>query len=133
MVPFLWLLVIIVMVTTTSSNLSTTQAFSLTTTATTMKQTRSSSTSLLSSSSSSHDNDQKNQEDIEIYDVIVVGAGLAGICLSYYLKEANLSYRVLESRTTSGGMWDELNYPGLRTRYIRILCNGYQFHPLTFD
>ena len=64
------------------------------------------------------------------WDVIIVGAGLAGICLSYHFKQQpTLRFLVLESRKDVGGMWDEFNFPGLRTDTPAPLYQ-YSFHPL---
>ena len=44
--------------------------------------------------------------------VIVIGAGLSGICAAIRLKEAGYSYEVLEKNNEVGGTWFENVYPG---------------------
>ncbi|MGV9711592.1 flavin-containing monooxygenase [Gordonia sp. NPDC003424] len=53
----------------------------------------------------------------DIYDVIIIGAGLSGIDAAYRLREENpaLRYLVLERRERIGGTWDLFRYPGIRS------------------
>ena len=53
----------------------------------------------------------------EFVDVLIVGAGLAGIGSACQLrrKSPELSFTVLESRAVSGGTWDLFRYPGIRS------------------
>ncbi|KAF2167429.1 hypothetical protein M409DRAFT_22238 [Zasmidium cellare ATCC 36951] len=55
--------------------------------------------------------------DTTDYDVVIVGAGISGICFAYRLQERNphLRYCVLESRDDIGGTWSFFKYPGLRS------------------
>ncbi len=48
------------------------------------------------------------------YDVIIVGAGLAGINFAYRLQERNpeLTYCIVEGRHEVGGTWSLFKYPG---------------------
>ena len=48
------------------------------------------------------------------YDVIVIGAGLAGMCQLYRLRELGLSSLVLEAGGDIGGTWYWNRYPGAR-------------------
>ena len=49
-------------------------------------------------------------------DVVIIGAGIAGIASAYYLQKnfPNLSYRIIESRNSVGGTWDQMRFPGVR-------------------
>ncbi|MFW0793399.1 NAD(P)/FAD-dependent oxidoreductase [Gordonia sp. CPCC 205515] len=53
----------------------------------------------------------------DIYDVIIIGAGLSGIDAAYRLREENpaLRYLILERRERIGGTWDLFRYPGIRS------------------
>ena len=48
------------------------------------------------------------------YDVIVIGAGIAGLYQLYKLRELGLNVRVLEAGTGVGGTWYWNRYPGAR-------------------
>lgn len=45
-------------------------------------------------------------------DVLIVGAGLMGICLTHMLREAGIPVRVVERHADLGGTWHENRYPG---------------------
>ena len=51
------------------------------------------------------------------FDVVVVGAGLSGICAGYHLQTRcpGKTYTILEGRTEIGGTWDLFRYPGIRS------------------
>jgi len=53
----------------------------------------------------------------EVYDVVIVGAGISGINASYRVQTElpGSKYVVLESRGGIGGTWDFFKYPGLRS------------------
>ena len=63
-------------------------------------------------------------------DVIVVGAGLSGICAASLLKEKRPDDRVivLEARDAIGGTWDLFRYPGIRSD-SDMHTLGYSFRP----
>ena len=48
------------------------------------------------------------------YDVVVVGAGMAGLYALYKLRELGLSVRVYEAGSGVGGTWFWNRYPGAR-------------------
>ncbi|HSG90626.1 MAG TPA: NAD(P)/FAD-dependent oxidoreductase [Pseudomonadales bacterium] len=49
--------------------------------------------------------------DAENFSVIVVGAGMSGLCIAAKLQEAGVAYRVLEKNEAVGGTWFENSYP----------------------
>ena len=49
------------------------------------------------------------------YDVIAVGAGFAGISLSYHLREAGFNVKVFDRASDVGGTWAWNKYPGAAT------------------
>jgi cation diffusion facilitator CzcD-associated flavoprotein CzcO len=66
----------------------------------------------------------------EHVDVLIVGAGLSGICAAYYLQTRcpTKSYAILEGRSAIGGTWDLFRYPGVRSDSdMYTLC--YTFRP----
>jgi 4-hydroxyacetophenone monooxygenase len=44
--------------------------------------------------------------------VVIVGAGLAGLCMGIKLREAGIPFVILEKNTEVGGTWYENSYPG---------------------
>jgi monooxygenase len=74
--------------------------------------------------------EQKHTTAIEHLDVLIVGAGLSGICTAYYLHTRcpQKRYALLEGRQAIGGTWDLFRYPGVRSDSdMRTL--GYSFRP----
>ncbi|MDR1998829.1 MAG: NAD(P)-binding protein, partial [Frankiaceae bacterium] len=51
--------------------------------------------------------------DVDV-DVVVVGAGIAGMYLLHKLRGAGLSHRVFEAGDDVGGTWYWNRYPGAR-------------------
>ena len=50
----------------------------------------------------------------EIYDVIILGAGISGLGSAYnLLRNKNSSFLILEKSEGVGGTWRENTYPGL--------------------
>jgi monooxygenase len=51
------------------------------------------------------------------YDVIIVGAGISGVCAAYHLQRTlpGKSFVILEAREAIGGTWDLFRYPGVRS------------------
>ena len=48
------------------------------------------------------------------YDVLIIGAGIAGMYMLHRLREIGLTTRVLEAGTDVGGTWYWNRYPGAR-------------------
>ena len=61
--------------------------------------------------------------------VIIVGAGLAGICASYYLLKNNIPHLILEKSSQIGGIWSSMCWPGIRCD-TEIINYSYSFRPL---
>ena len=60
-------------------------------------------------------NAEHSSSHIELdYDVIIVGAGIAGLYQLYQLRKMGLKVRVFESGTDVGGTWYWNRYPGAR-------------------
>ena len=64
------------------------------------------------------------------YDVLIIGAGLSGVGAAYYMKQANLTFKVLEKRKDLGGTWDFFKYPGFRND-SSMFTFAFAFHPWT--
>ncbi len=44
--------------------------------------------------------------------VIIIGAGMSGICMAIKLKKAKINFVILEKSSGLGGTWRDNNYPG---------------------
>jgi len=66
----------------------------------------------------------------EHLDVLIVGAGISGICTAYYLQTQcpQKKFVLLESRAALGGTWDLFRYPGIRSD-SDLYTFGYSFRP----
>jgi cation diffusion facilitator CzcD-associated flavoprotein CzcO len=66
----------------------------------------------------------------EPLDVLIVGAGLSGICAAYYMQTRCPAkrYTILEARQALGGTWDLFRYPGVRSD-SDMYTLGYSFRP----
>jgi monooxygenase len=66
----------------------------------------------------------------EHFDVLVVGAGISGICAGYHLQTTcpGRTYAILEARSDIGGTWDLFRYPGIRSD-SDMYTLGYSFKP----
>ncbi len=64
---------------------------------------------------------------IESVDVIIVGAGLAGIGAARHLQDKcpDRSYLILEEREAMGGTWDLYRYPGIRSDLGSVSLPGH--------
>jgi cyclohexanone monooxygenase len=55
-----------------------------------------------------------NAENAEAYDVVVVGAGFAGMYMLHQLRKQGFSVRIYEQGGDVGGTWYWNRYPGAR-------------------
>jgi cation diffusion facilitator CzcD-associated flavoprotein CzcO len=65
-------------------------------------------------------------------EVIVIGAGVTGIGVSYYLSKANIPHLVLEKSQELGGIWSSQRWPGIRCDSL-IVKYSYSFRPFLSD
>ena len=65
-----------------------------------------------------------------IYDVLIIGAGISGIGMAYWLQEKcpQKSFALLEARDVLGGTWSLFQYPGVRSD-SDMFTFGYRFKP----
>ena len=73
---------------------------------------------------------EKKHTTSEHLDVLIVGAGISGICMAYYLQTRcpQKRFTLLEGRQASGGTWDLFQYPGVRSD-SDMYTLGYSFRP----
>jgi monooxygenase len=66
----------------------------------------------------------------EHVDVLIVGAGLSGICAGYHVqaKCPGKTFAILEARGAIGGTWDLFRYPGIRSD-SDMYTLGFRFRP----
>ncbi|MEO0617472.1 MAG: NAD(P)/FAD-dependent oxidoreductase [Pseudomonadota bacterium] len=64
------------------------------------------------------------------HDIVIVGAGLSGICAAWHLTRARPAddIAILEARDAMGGTWDLFRYPGIRSD-SDMPTLGFQFRP----
>jgi len=74
--------------------------------------------------------EKQNTPTSEHLDVLIVGAGISGICMAYYLQTRcpQKQFTLLEAREASGGTWDLFQYPGVRSD-SDMYTLGYSFRP----
>ena len=70
------------------------------------------------------------EQQIEHFDVLIVGAGISGVGGAYHLVDQmpGTSFVVLESQETFGGTWTTHKYPGIRSD-SDLHTFGYRFKP----
>jgi monooxygenase len=59
---------------------------------------------------------------------IIIGAGVTGIAMSYYLTKKNIDHIILEKAEDVGGIWSAQNWPGMRPD-TEINSYAYSFRP----
>lgn len=66
----------------------------------------------------------------EVFDFIIIGAGLSGIDAAYRLKTElpQCSFAILEARDKIGGTWSFFKFPGLRSD-SQLTCFGFPWRP----
>ncbi|KAK6339990.1 hypothetical protein TWF730_001767 [Orbilia blumenaviensis] len=66
----------------------------------------------------------------EMFDIVIVGAGLAGVGAAYRVQTMlpNKRFTVLEARGQIGGTWDLFKYPGIRSD-SDLTTYGFPFAP----
>ena len=67
-------------------------------------------------------------EKRQAFHVVIIGSGMSGILAAYRLKEAGISYTVIEKNADVGGTWYENTYPGCRVDNPNHLYS-YSFRP----
>src|SRR3954454_3022233 len=67
---------------------------------------------------------------VEHVDVLIVGAGVAGIGAAYHIRERfpDRTFVVLDAQETRGGTWWTHRYPGVRSD-SDLFTYGYRFKP----
>jgi monooxygenase len=62
--------------------------------------------------------------------VLIVGAGISGIGVAYYLRkhQPHKTFAILEARSAAGGTWDLFRYPGVRSD-SDLHTFSYEFKP----
>lgn len=58
--------------------------------------------------------EQPAAEALESFHVVVIGAGLGGVCAGVRLGQAGIPYTIYEKNPAVGGTWYENDYPNLR-------------------
>lgn len=66
----------------------------------------------------------------KVHDIIIIGAGISGIGVAYWLKKKcrSKTFVMLESRGDIGGTWSLFKYPGIRSD-SDMFTFGYRFKP----
>jgi len=74
--------------------------------------------------------DPGDNQPLEHFDVLIVGAGLSGIGAACHLKNRcpGKTFTIFEARAAIGGTWDLFRYPGIRSD-SDMFTLGYSFRP----
>ncbi|GAP89400.1 putative flavin-containing monooxygenase-like protein [Rosellinia necatrix] len=78
--------------------------------------------------------ESQNGEEVEVFDVLIVGAGVSGINTAYRLQTQlpNATFTILEGRGNIGGTWDLFRYPGIRSD-SDLFTYGFQWEPWPYE
>ena len=74
-------------------------------------------------------------EEIDVpegFEVLIVGAGVSGICAGVNLRRAGVPFTIIEKREAVGGVWLENQYPGAGVDTPNHLYS-YSFAPYDFS
>jgi cation diffusion facilitator CzcD-associated flavoprotein CzcO len=76
----------------------------------------------------------QTEEQLDILDILIVGAGISGIDAAYHLQTSlpRKTYAILEARDAIGGTWDLFRYPGVRSD-SDMYTLGFPFRPWQAD
>src|SRR6202167_4339391 len=82
--------------------------------------------------STTMEREETEDQTIEHFDVVIVGAGISGIGTAYHLQHQNpgRSFVMLEAQESFGGTWNTHRYPGIRSD-SDLYTFGYRFKPWT--
>jgi cation diffusion facilitator CzcD-associated flavoprotein CzcO len=74
--------------------------------------------------------EENSNPRVEHVDVLIVGAGLAGVGFAYHLQQdcPHKSYEIVDGRDCIGGTWDLFRYPGIRSD-SDVHSYAYSFKP----
>lgn len=50
---------------------------------------------------------------VQVFDVLIIGAGFSGCCLLHHFREQDFLVRVVEAASGPGGTWQWNRYPGM--------------------
>ena len=55
-----------------------------------------------------------SQDVLDAFHVIIIGAGVSGLCTAIHLDKLGIPYTIVEKNASVGGTWFENSYPGCR-------------------
>ncbi len=74
------------------------------------------------------------------FEVVIIGAGVSGLVIAYYLKKAGVKFKIFEKEKELGGTWFTQRFPGVRFDSLHVqtlfsfepmvcepMCNGTSF------